>query len=461
MWRDELQAWLIARDSPTISALLQNLRYEGHPALWYLLLMPLTRLSRNPEIMQGLNLAIAAATVAIVMWRAPLYWIERTLFPFGYFMLYEYGVKSRSYALGFLLVMVLCVSWPKRRKHPVLIASVLALLANVHLLLLVLSIAAVCALALDRVPAIGATAERPYAGWRSNLMAACIVLAGWAMAILTIRPAPDCAVAPTWYFSVNADRIDDTFGIFSGLFAPFPSSWTIAASILILLMIALRWKAAPQAAVFYLLSLAGMLTLFYVRIPSTTWLRGILFVSFVATNWLSRNESPLSTPGATPKQLIPRFVFCIVLALQVPPGFMALKADLLQPLSSGQAVARYLKARGWANQPIIGVPDYIMTPIVGYLGADRFYYSNAQRWGSFTVWDQRRHNPIDMNKFLESAAALGPQETLIVGVLTPVDPQVLSQYGFNKVAQFTGAGTPDENYDLYRRGGTDLGQIKP
>jgi hypothetical protein len=34
MWRDELQAWLIARDSDSIAQLFfQNLRYEGHPGL--------------------------------------------------------------------------------------------------------------------------------------------------------------------------------------------------------------------------------------------------------------------------------------------------------------------------------------------------------------------------------------------------------------------------------------------
>ncbi len=48
MWFDEIQAWLIARDSHDIVDLIHNLRYEGHPALWYLLLMPLTRLSVTP-----------------------------------------------------------------------------------------------------------------------------------------------------------------------------------------------------------------------------------------------------------------------------------------------------------------------------------------------------------------------------------------------------------------------------
>jgi hypothetical protein len=116
MWRDEMQAWLIARDSPNLKDLLNNLRYEGHPALWYLLLMPLTRLSRNPALMQHLQLAISAASLSIVLWRAPLTRLERGLFPFGYFILYEYAVKSRSYALGILLLVVFCAKAPAKTR---------------------------------------------------------------------------------------------------------------------------------------------------------------------------------------------------------------------------------------------------------------------------------------------------------------------------------------------------------
>jgi hypothetical protein len=37
-WFDKWQALLIAVQSPDIAELLENLRYEGHPPLWHLLL---------------------------------------------------------------------------------------------------------------------------------------------------------------------------------------------------------------------------------------------------------------------------------------------------------------------------------------------------------------------------------------------------------------------------------------
>ena len=63
MWRDELQAWLLARDSISITELFQNLKYEGHPGLWHLLLYPLTRISKIHESMQLLHVGIEMATV--------------------------------------------------------------------------------------------------------------------------------------------------------------------------------------------------------------------------------------------------------------------------------------------------------------------------------------------------------------------------------------------------------------
>ena len=63
MWRDELQAWLPARDSADPADLFANLKYEGHPAPWCLLLMPPTGLTASLVAMQALHLVIASTTV--------------------------------------------------------------------------------------------------------------------------------------------------------------------------------------------------------------------------------------------------------------------------------------------------------------------------------------------------------------------------------------------------------------
>ena len=50
MWRDELQAWLLAQESASLPELLAYLKYERHPLLWFLSLKLLMLISNNPVI---------------------------------------------------------------------------------------------------------------------------------------------------------------------------------------------------------------------------------------------------------------------------------------------------------------------------------------------------------------------------------------------------------------------------
>jgi len=108
MWRDEMQAWLLAKDSPSLGALYQNTVYEGHPLLWHLCLYGLAKISHNPRIMQGFHLLISISSFALIVKTSPFSWLQKRLFGFSYFIFYEYSVISRSYALGVLLVFLFC-----------------------------------------------------------------------------------------------------------------------------------------------------------------------------------------------------------------------------------------------------------------------------------------------------------------------------------------------------------------
>src|SRR5690349_17286378 len=66
IWHDEAQAWLISAHSDSIPSLLAKLRYEGHPAAWYLLLYGLSRMTLNPLAMQALHVVIATASAWVL-----------------------------------------------------------------------------------------------------------------------------------------------------------------------------------------------------------------------------------------------------------------------------------------------------------------------------------------------------------------------------------------------------------
>ena len=84
LWRDEVQEWLLARDSSSAIDLLSCQKYEGHPALWQLLLMPLTRAFGAAIAMQVLNLLVATATVYLLVRWSPFTRLQKVLLSFGY-----------------------------------------------------------------------------------------------------------------------------------------------------------------------------------------------------------------------------------------------------------------------------------------------------------------------------------------------------------------------------------------
>ena len=88
-WRDEVNPWLIARDSSTWAELWENIRYEGHPLIWYLCLVVLNYFTHSLFSMQLLHIAIGISAVAIFWFYSPFKPLEKLLFTFGYFPFYD------------------------------------------------------------------------------------------------------------------------------------------------------------------------------------------------------------------------------------------------------------------------------------------------------------------------------------------------------------------------------------
>ena len=63
-WRDELQALMLAQHSTSLADLFANLHYEGHPALWYLILRALAPFGHGPEVLKAVQIAVTLSTIA-------------------------------------------------------------------------------------------------------------------------------------------------------------------------------------------------------------------------------------------------------------------------------------------------------------------------------------------------------------------------------------------------------------
>jgi len=118
MWRDELQAWAIARESTWPWDVVANTRFEGHPPTWHLLLWLGTHITSDPWMAHLISLACMATAAWLVLMYLPATLPIRALIIFGYYPLYEMGVFARSYGLVFVLTAaVLAISFGAARSE--------------------------------------------------------------------------------------------------------------------------------------------------------------------------------------------------------------------------------------------------------------------------------------------------------------------------------------------------------
>lgn len=119
-WFDEAQAYLIARDASLHDILFVIPHYEGHPPLWHLILKIAVQLGLTSDFtLKIVQFLFFEAAIIMLEFRSPFGNTAKAVFPLSYFVLYQYCVISRPYAM-FMFVVFLCASlYNERDQKPI------------------------------------------------------------------------------------------------------------------------------------------------------------------------------------------------------------------------------------------------------------------------------------------------------------------------------------------------------
>ena len=310
LWRDELQHWMLPRDSAGPLDLFRNMKYETIPKLWHLLLLPITWLTPSPVGMQIFHWTIASAAIFVMARHAPFNPLQKVLFAFGYFPLYEYGVMSRNYALGLLFVVVTCALLRHRYRRPLWLALALALMSNTSAHACIVAIGVLLALALDYWLNRRALAEDDTVDARKLCAGFAIAAAGILLAMLQMIPPADVTLSSlnaTWHYSWqlewNPSRLAQCLKtIPAAVFFPIDPKflpvvslpgqpegvygvWTAAA--LVAAVVAFCWRK-PVALLLFLCLVSGFLIFFYTIHYGSFRHHGFLLISLLVLVWGGR-----------------------------------------------------------------------------------------------------------------------------------------------------------------------------
>lgn len=129
LWRDEANVWLIARELSPIQ-LFREIRYQGHPCLWYLIVMPFAKLGFPFKTISVLSFLIMAAGAGIFTFKAPFHPLTKLVCLFSPIFSYYYPVVARNYCLIALLLILLAYYYTVRNNKPVLYGLLLGLLVQ-------------------------------------------------------------------------------------------------------------------------------------------------------------------------------------------------------------------------------------------------------------------------------------------------------------------------------------------
>jgi hypothetical protein len=134
-WRDEALQWLIAEKLSPIE-IIGEMKYQGHPALWYLLIFPLNRLGFPYYSANLLSLGFMVVGAFIFLRYSPFPIYVRIIGIFSPIFLYFYPVISRSYCLIPSILFLLAFTYPNRHSKTVIYGLLIALLIQTHILML-------------------------------------------------------------------------------------------------------------------------------------------------------------------------------------------------------------------------------------------------------------------------------------------------------------------------------------
>jgi len=473
MWRDEAEIWLIARDSGSLRDLFHNMRAEGHPALWYLLVYAVSRLSSDPISMQLLHLAIACGSAGLILRCAPFSVRNRLLLCFGYYLLYEYTVISRSYGLGLLFAFAFCALYPRRETRLPWMALVLFLMANTSLYGAILAAHLALLLGLEAWIAKGRVHYRHRAQVAlCGLVVAIGIAAGLGqIAIQGMALGPSHA-GSSYHPTRDLEWAVRAVSTFQGGYLPLPdfrsvSSWNsnllddalppglamgVRSALVVLLFAGSVWLLAARRSVLAVFCLA---TLAMLCVSGLVWYgaarhHGHYFLLFVICCWLHHHVRD----GGEDRRLAMREHFLTaLLAAQLLAGAFSFVTDLRRPFSNGPAVGRLLQQEAYADRVLVGGRDYATESVAAYVSRPIFH-TESDRFETFVDWtaSRRMTQPIDV---LHAARALAEQRGEPVLMILSIGPAAFEaawptlqspDVYMRLAAGFDGAIVGDENF---------------
>lgn len=475
-WRDEAQAWLISRDLSFLG-IIQQMKYEGHPCLWHLIIMPFAKLSLPLITIDFISLTIMCLAAFLFLKYAPFSIPVKAAYLFCSSFIYYYPVIARSYCLIPLILFLTAMAYKNRMSHPIRYGICLAFLAQTHVIMLGLYGMLAFFFFWEHVFSI--LAKNTKAKISSILISLFIVLSGFFLLCAQILGSLE-SNSSVGIHNQTFDPILIVKNLYLSLcnvisactaitFITGNGEIILSKLIILVLVIAVCLTAwliyAPKAAVIFTFSFLFQL-LIYTFVAGSSGQRSLTFpVIFIFCLWIS-NWEYVSRATYQPsvffsgiRLLMKQICLLVLLFLCIssyPDLFKTMKADFKNPYSNGEEAAAYINMNLPSDAIIVCTAEPQSAPVVASLSSPMIWNPVRETYQSFTIWDTMLTHTMsfeEMKNRVERAAKNPDQIYILFSPDSPCMVNDLSAYSntaLTPVATWNNALVYDEKYTLYK-----------
>ncbi len=398
LWIDEAQAWNIARDND-FRGIIDAMGYEGHPPLWHFVLHLFANMGCSWRVVPIISWAFNVVTVALLIYKFRFHTLLKAAIMFSAGFIFYNSVISRVYCMIPLILCCIALAYPKRKEHPLLYGSLVALLANTHVFMCGIVGALGILMLIDL-----------FKDWKQNkvknnllnILGLAVAAVGVIILVLMIYGSmgnnSDFA-NKSFTFSFILKKFMYSFENIAVAAVSNVSEHTLASSLwaipikvlfVVLLLLLLRRKRALFIEILFMIFYIIVCEVIWVTLPN----RAAIFVfSYAFTAYIARCEEPAPVKKLATNKIksdlirkitewvlklfqkdlkVYETVLCIVFAITIPIGASYLFQDYYKDFNAWRKIADYIEDNDLEDSVIVtmidGVPE-----LSAYLPEQKLY----------------------------------------------------------------------------------------
>lgn len=395
-WRDEADAWLLARDN-SLFGIIGLMRYAGTPCLWYLMLAPLAKMGLPYAAEFYLHTTVAIIAVGIFLRYAPFPLPIKVLFIFSLYMSFLYAVIARSYCVGILLLFAVASLYPKRFHYPVPYGLLVLFLFNINVHSAIIAGTLLIVYAWEMCFSKCASGE--------TIVGLVIMLLGMVVALAQLWPPPDSQF-PGLFVQRHDPSIIKT--MISSAFAPGINQETgFLLGLAVMITSLVVWLRTPFSLFIFMVTFILYSYVLIFKWTGGARHYGLILIALVFCHWISAHYHSGQSILAACKSLRNNWlngvyiIQCILLMVSLLfSGHAALhewKREIKYGFSGAKEMANYLIGNNLDTLTIAAHKAPHTAAVLPYLRTKQFWYPAEERYGSNMLWNANYRKCINVS----------------------------------------------------------------